>query len=969
MISSGPFGRVQSLAKIQERENRVTAILGISAFYHDSAAALVVDGRIVAAAQEERFTRKKHDDDFPTHAVDFCLGQAGLRPEQLDYVGFYDKPYQKFDRLLETYLAYAPVGFRSFAKALPLWVKVKLNLPREIDRGLRKAYKKRYVFAEHHESHAASAFFPSPFEEAAILTLDGVGEWATATYGTGRGHRIEVTHELRFPHSLGLLYSAFTYYAGFEVNDGEYKLMGLAPYGDPVYADLIREKLLDLKDDGSFRLDMSYFNYCQGLTMTSKKFDALFGGPPRQRGEPIRQRDMDIAASIQRVTEDVILRCVRHLHARTGLPNLCLAGGVALNCVANGRILREGPFERIWIQPAAGDAGGALGVALLIWHQVLGNERHVDGRAAGDAQGGSLLGGEYSDADIASFLRSVGATCDRVGDDDTLCAMAAEALARGDVVGWFQGRMEFGPRALGSRSILGDARDPRMQSRINQKVKFREGFRPFAPAVLQEHAPEYFALTADQDSPYMLLVASVAEDKRVPVAAERKDLRGIEALQLPRSVIPAVTHVDDSARIQTVDAERFPLLHRLLRAFQEKTDCPVLVNTSFNLGWAPIVNTPKEAYDTFMSSEIDVLCLGRHVLRKSAQRAIVHASGTASRDEVLGGLIESPCCNASFLGTTSRLVCSKCGHDFPITDDIPHLFWPHDGMDDDKDVTRAVQAFYEETPFPNYDEHESARSLIDKSRSGLYACRLNESIPYNSTVLDVGCGTGQLANFLGMSCRRVVGTDASMASLRLGEAFRKKHSLSRVRFLQMNLFRPALKPEQFDVVICNGVLHHTADPFRGFTTITRLVKPGGHVVVGLYNRYGRLMSGLRRSFFRVTGGRARWIDPILRDRRGESDKSRAWFADQYRHPHESSHTFGEAQRWFDRTGLEFVRGIPAMRPEDDGLAGADLFEPQPAGTPLEQTLAQLMQVLSPGQKEGGFFLMIGRKPQRRGGAT
>ena len=944
----------------------MAAILGISAFYHDSAAALVVDGKIVAAAQEERFSRKKHDDEFPVHAVDYCLEEAGLRPEQLDYVGFYDKPYQKFDRLLETYLGYAPVGFRSFAKALPLWVKVKLRLPREIDRGLHYGFKKRYVFAEHHESHAASAFFPSPFEEAAILTLDGVGEWATATWGTGRGHRIELTHEQRFPHSLGLLYSAFTYYTGFDVNDGEYKLMGLDPYGEPVYENLIREKLLDLKDDGSFRLDMSYFNYCQGLTMISKKFETLFGGPPRRRGEAIRQRDMDLAASIQKVTEEIILRSARHVHAQTGLANLCLAGGVALNCVASGRVLREGPFENIWIQPAAGDAGGALGVALLIWHQLLGHERDVAAYRGSDAQRGSLLGAEYSDADIASFLRSVGAISERVGDDDILCMTASEALARGEVVGWFQGRMEFGPRALGSRSILGDARSPRMQSLINQKVKFREGFRPFAPAVLREHCAAYFALESSRESPYMLLVAQVAEDKRVaPPAGEAP--RGIDALQLPRSVIPAVTHVDGSARIQTVDETRFPLLQRLLRAFQSSTGCPVLVNTSFNLGWEPIVNTPKEAFDTFMSSEIDVLCLGRHVLRKSAQRATVQ--GGADSDEVLDGKITSPCCGASLRRDASRLVCAKCQQVFPITDNIPQLFWRHEGMDDAKDVTDVVKAFYEETPFPNYEEHESARSLIDKSRSGLYARRLNETIPYNSAVLDVGCGTGQLANFLGMSCRRVIGTDASMASLRLGEAFRQKHGLSRVRFLQMNLFRPALRPEEFDVVLCNGVLHHTADPFGGFESIARLVKPGGHIVVGLYNRYGRILSGMRRAAFRMTGGRGRWMDPILRASRGETHKSRAWFADQYRHPHESSHTSGEVQRWFERTGFEFVRGIPALRPEDDGLAGRDLFEPQSPGTTLEQTLSQLMQVFAPGQAEGGFFLIIGRKAARRNGGA
>jgi SAM-dependent methyltransferase len=656
------------------------------------------------------------------------------------------------------------------------------------------------------------------------------------------------------------------------------------------------------------------------------------------------------------------------VHARTGLANLCLAGGVALNCVANGRVLREGPFERIWIQPAAGDAGGALGVALLIWHQLLGNERRVAADGA-DAQHGSLLGGEHSDAEIATFLRHAGAAYEHVGDDETLCQTAAEALARGEVVGWFQGRMEFGPRALGSRSILGDPRDPEMQSRINLKVKFREGFRPFAPAVLADHASEYFDLGAERESPYMLLVAPVRESKRLPLpgAPGRKDIAG--ALRAPRSAIPAVTHVDFSARVQTVDEARFPLLHRLLRAFRERTGCPVLVNTSFNLGWDPIVRTPEEAYATFMASEIDVLCLGRHVLRKAAQPAVVRRVDVAAPDEVLDGAVESPCCGARLNDVPIGLACAQCGREFPIVDGIPRLFFPHEGMESAGDVTDAVKAFYEETPFPNYDEHDTLRSLIDKSRSGRYARRLDETIPYNAVVLDVGCGTGQLANFLGMSCRRVVGTDASVASLRLGEAFRRKHSLARVRFLQMNLFRPALRRETFDVVLCNGVLHHTADPFRGFAAIAPLVKPGGHVVVGLYNRYGRALSGLRRSFFRLTGGRARWIDPILRASRGDTAKSRAWFLDQYRHPHESAHTSGEVLRWFERTGLEFVRGIPALRPEDDGLDGRDLFEPQPPGTPLERTLAQWMQVLAPGQKEGGFFLMIGRRPDRGEGRS
>jgi carbamoyltransferase len=598
----------------------MTAILGISAFYHDSAAALVVDGRIVAAAQEERFTRKKHDDGFPARAIDYCLREAGLSAADLDYVGFYDKPFLKFDRLLETYLAYAPDGFRSFVKAMPLWLRKKLFLAREMNRGLGYQYKRRYVFTEHHESHAASAFFPSPFDEAAVVTLDGVGEWATASFGTGRGNTITLTHELRFPHSLGLLYSAFTYFTGFKVNSGEYKLMGLAPYGEPRYAGLIRETLLDIKPDGSFRMDMSYFNYCQGLTMTSAKFDRLFGGPPRKPESPLTQREMDLAASVQAVTEEIMLKIARHVHAVTGQKNLCLAGGVALNCVGNGKILREGPFENVWIQPAAGDAGGALGVALFVWHQLLGKPRQApaDGEAP-DHQGGSFLGPRFSDAEIRAFLDRAGAKYHEFPDDDSLCDRVADLLASEKVVGWLQGRMEFGPRALGGRSILGDARSTKMQSVMNLKIKFRESFRPFAPSVLQERVDEYFEMRPGEPSPYMLLVAPVAASKRLDVNGQADGLEGVDKLKVVRSVVPAITHVDDSARVQTVDPRRHGRYYRLLRKFEEKTGCPVVINTSFNVRSEPIVCSPEHAYRCFLATNMDALVLERFVLLKADQ--------------------------------------------------------------------------------------------------------------------------------------------------------------------------------------------------------------------------------------------------------------------------------------------------------------------------------------------------------------
>jgi carbamoyltransferase len=933
-------------------------ILGISAFYHDSAACLVQDGILVAAAQEERFTRKKHDAGFPVQAIRFCLAQAGIGPEDLDFVGFYEKPLLKFDRLLETYLAFAPAGFRSFRRALPLWLGQKLWLPREMDRGLGLARKRRYVFPEHHESHAASAFFPSPFEEAAIITLDGVGEWSTATWGRGEGNRIEIRQEIRFPHSLGLLYSAFTYFAGFEVNTGEYKLMGLAPYGTPRFRERILEHLVDVKEDGSFWMDLSYFNYCQGLTMTSPKFERLFEGRPRRAEEPITQRDMDLAASIQVVTEEIVLKIARHVRAETGSRNLCLAGGVALNCVANGRILREGVFDDVWIQPAAGDAGGALGTALLIWHQLLGKPRTPKG---GDIQQGSLLGPAYSPETIQHFLDQVGAAYQSLPEDELLDRVSEE-MANGRVIGWFQGRMEYGPRALGSRSILGDARNQTMQTTMNLKVKFRESFRPFAPSVLREHVDRYFVMRPNENSPYMLLVAPVRPDRTFPLTPEQRGLSGIDLLRIPRSEIPAVTHVDYSARVQTVDRERHGRFRRLMERFEQHTGCPVIVNTSFNLSWEPIVNRPEEAYRTFMSSDIDVLVLENAILRKEAQQANLRArrDGIRGRESDLA-LFDNwccPACGAPLQLSEDAARCEGCGKIFERKEGIWCLFWPHDEVRGD--VTEIVKQFYEDHPFPNYDEHDRLRSLLAKSRQGLYAKLLNEQIPFNSTVLDVGCGTGQLTNLLAIGCRNVIGTDLCLNSLRLAEEFRHRHSLNRARFLQMNLFRPALQAERFDVVLCNNVLHHTSDPYGGFRSIARLVRPGGSVVIGLYNRYGRLLLDARRVVITMTGGRLRWLDPYLRTTPPSDANREAWFADQYRHPHESRHTMGEVLRWFDEQGFDFVNAVPKTRAWDRTASDERLFEPVDRGTALDRALAQAKMVTT-GSREGGFFVMIGRK--------
>jgi len=589
-----------------------TWILGISAFYHDSAACLVRDGEIVAAASEERFTRVKGDSNFPRQAVDFCLGQGGITPGSLTAVGFYDKPLLKFERILETYLGVAPRGFRSFLLAGPLWIKDKLFQDRQIREALE--FDGEVLYAEHHESHAASAFLPSPFEEAAILTMDGVGEWATASIGVGRGADLTLLKEMHWPDSLGLLYSAFTYYTGFKVNSGEYKVMGLAPYGEPKYADLIYRELLDLKEDGSFRLNQKYFHYLTGLTMTSPAFHDLFGGPPREPESKLTQREMDLARSVQVVCEDIMLRMARTAHRETGLRNLCLAGGVALNCVGNGRLLREGPFQQLWIQPAAGDAGGALGVALLAWHRHLHNPRTVTpGR---DRMRGAYLGPAYGPDDITRYLDGIGAPYLRLDRTDLL-DRTATLLASEKVVGWFDGGMEFGPRALGGRSILGDPRSPRMQAQMNIKIKFREGFRPFAPSVLRHRVHEYFEL--EGDSPYMLLVAPVKQERQIPMTGEQRRLWGIEQLNVPRSDLPAITHIDYSARIQTVEREVSPNYFDLLQAFERQTGCGVLVNTSFNVRGEPIVCSPTDAYRCFMRTNIDALVLYPFLLLRDDQ--------------------------------------------------------------------------------------------------------------------------------------------------------------------------------------------------------------------------------------------------------------------------------------------------------------------------------------------------------------
>lgn len=607
-------------------------ILGISAFYHDSAACIVKNGEIIAAAQEERFTRKKHDFNFPSNAVEYCLKEAGTTAEELDYVGFYDKPFIKFERILYTYIAYAPIGIKSFFKAMPLWIKQKLYMRDVIKSEL--GYDGKILFPEHHESHSASAFYPSPFQEAAFLTIDAVGEWATTSFGIGKGNDINIMSELNFPHSLGLLYSAFTYYTGFKVNSAEYKVMGLAPYGEPEYVDLIFDKLIDLKEDGSFKVNMKYFNYCTGLTMTNRRFNKLFGGPPRAKESRITQREMDLARSVQVVTEEITSRMVKHVYKETKQENLCLAGGVALNCVANGKILKDGPFKNIWIQPAAGDAGGALGAALLIWHKYLGNDKSIkkdltrDTEAVKssedivngkDLQKASYLGISYTDDEIEKYLKENEIPFQKLTKEE-IPSVIADLISRENVIGWFEGRMEFGPRSLGARSIIGDPRSKDMQTTMNLKIKFRESFRPFAPTILKEHVSDYFDI--DCESPYMLLVANIKDKRKINMSEDEEKLFGLEKLKVARSDMPAITHVDYSARIQTVAKEDNPLFYDTINEFYKKTGCPMVVNTSFNVRGEPIVCRPEEAFTCFIRTGMDYLIMGSYLLDKKKQTKV-----------------------------------------------------------------------------------------------------------------------------------------------------------------------------------------------------------------------------------------------------------------------------------------------------------------------------------------------------------
>jgi carbamoyltransferase len=933
-------------------------ILGISAFYHDSAAALVRDGEITSAAQEERFTRQKNDSEFPANAIRWCLADAGLNGDKIDFVAFYEKPFLKFERLIETYFAFAPHGFQSFRTAMPLWISEKLfqkNLLlrelRSIDPALGEAGK--LLFSEHHLSHAASAFYPSPFQESAILTLDGVGEWSTTASGTGHGKEIRLDKEIQFPHSLGLLYAAFTYYTGFKVNADEYKVMGLAPYGTPKYVQTILDELIDVKPDGSFRMAQEYFDYCTGLTMTNAKFDDLFGGRPRRSSEPLTQRHMDLAASIQVATEEIVLRLTRALAKDTGMKNLCLAGGVALNCVANGRTLRDGAFENIWIQPAAGDAGGAIGAALVAHHRHLGHDRRINN--APDGMNGAYLGPEYSADQIRASLDGFQATY-RELDDDDLFEQVTSALTQEKVVGWFQGRMEFGPRALGNRSILGDARSPRLQRQLNLQIKYRESFRPFAPAVLREDVAKYFEL--DCDSPYMLLVAPVREERRIAMSAEQMALQGIEKLNVPRSDIPAVTHIDYSARVQTVHPETNKRFHRLLQAFRARTGSGVLVNTSFNVRDEPIVCSPEDAYRCFMNCEMDVLVVGNAILHKDEQLKPLPADvarGDALIPARLLACLKPPAGSdeSSLERIEGGFRCPSSGRKFPDRDGIPSLL---SGLetDDAGGVTQKIKAFYEENPFPSYEGVEEFGELVNRGQKNSFAQGLLDAIGHNKLILECGCGTGQMSQFLSLNNNHVLGIDLSISSLKLAVEHKLRNGVPRSAFVQMNIFDLGVKDRSFDVVMSSGVLHHTKDARRAFASIVRKVKPGGIVIVGLYNLFGRVPTLLRSKLIGIAGME---IDSVVRNKIRDRRKADIWVKDQYYNPHETWHSIDEVLGWFQQNGVDYLNCYPSII--GSGGETVDLLSASDPGSKAARLLTQLSW-LTTTSEEGALFVMSGR---------
>src|SRR3989344_2710835 len=943
-------------------------ILGISAYYHDSAAVLLVNGNIVAAAQEERFSRKKNDESFPRNAVRWMLSEYALVPSELSAVVFYDKPILKFERLLETYHRYAPQGVVSFTKSMPIWIKEKLftrrNIIKELEdiEGKKLLRKPKLIFPEHHLSHAASAFYPSPFEEAAILTVDGVGEWATTTIGRGTGKDIEILKEMHFPHSLGLLYSAFTYYCGFKINDGEYKLMGLAPFGRrgservAVYKRLIFRELVDLKDDGSFFLNMSYFTFATTLrTVNDKKWEAIFGMAARKPESELTQEYMDLALASQEVTEEIMLRLVQSAKKLTGSKNLVMAGGVALNCVSNEKIRASGIFENVWVQPAAGDAGGALGAALIAHYLCFGGERTIESDFF-DSMQGSYLGPAYLDSDVLKVMQKFGASFTQFDNTEAAYQHTARLLAQGNIVGWMQGKAEWGPRALGNRSILADARSPHMQKKLNLKIKYREGFRPFAPAVLEEDAAHYFDVRTS--SPYMLFTAPVKKERRLP---GRQEGTLFERLNAARSDIPAVTHLDYSARLQTVSRKTNERFWELLRAYKKETECSVLVNTSFNVRDEPIVLTPEDAYRCFMKTEMDALVIGNVLLLKKDQLtldgAVLEGDGIVpsallaclkAPEELGGGPVSR---------TKGAFVTAK-GKRSSDLDTVPSLLA---GMESEKadPVTGKIKAFYEENPFPNYDGVQNFGDLVVRGEKNPFAKGLLDSIGFNKLILECGCGTGQMSHFLSLNNNHVLGIDLSLSSLKLAIDHKRKNDVARVGFVQMNIFDLGIQDNTFDVVVSTGVLHHTRDARAAFASIVRKAKPGGLIVVGLYNSYARIPTWIRSKLIGLLGSK---IDYVVRNRIHDARKADIWVKDQYYNPHETWHSLGEVLDWFKENNVSYLNAYPAIIGTGGSKSGEDLFAPTSPGSALARTATQISWLGSIAS-EGALFVVTGRREQ------
>lgn len=906
----------------------MTAILGISAFEPRSAAVLLVDGVPVAAAEEERFTRVVDDSSFPSHAVRYCLEQAGIDGSALDYVAVYEKTFQRLDRLIESHLAVAPRGLRSFARTIPGWLQQKSTLRRQLRRHFGGSAK--CVFTERHEAWSASGFFPSPFERAAILTMDATGEWTSTSTGTGVTNQISLLEELRFPHSTGLLYTALARFCGLRPQLDDHKLIDLATLGKPTHADAMLAQLVDMKPDGSFRIDPCCFREAVGVGLTTSRFSKLFGGDPRQPDEPLTQREYDLAASLQSVVEKILLHIATALRERTGSSNLCLAGRIAGNPAACARLVAEGPFDEVWIQPNPHSAG-ALGAALFVWHQLMGHDREL-----GDGRSPRLsLGPEFSNEQVRGFLDGKAAAYHQLSSDSEMQDEVAELLRAGKLVGVFAGRLTFGSEAPGSRCILADPRDAAHKTRLQQRVAFREEFRGFGCVALADKAAGFFGVPE----------ARLASPQ----------------LSVPGDKVPAAAQGDGTTRVHLVERERDPVLHGILEAFEKRTGCPALLHSGLNFDWEPLAHTPEDAYRLYMSSDLDALCLGNALLRKPETALPAEVEGTwATPPAHLVDLLACPHCGGNPLQMTAdQIACGGCDATFPVVDGIPQLFWPHDGFATSGDVTEKVKSFYEDSPFPNYNDHDSIQSLVEKAMRGEYAQALDRTIPYGANVIEVGCGTGQLTNFLCVGARNIVGADLCMNSLRLAEGFRRKENLPRARFVQMNLFRPCFRPRAFDLVLVKGVLMATSDPEGGLESVFELVKPGGHIIVGLYNRYGRFFTNVRRVIFKLTGGRGQWLDPHLRNNLSP-EKRRAWYRDQYFHPREVQHSIGQVLGWFDRFGIEFVRGIPNVNAFEPDMTD-NLFEQSDRGNTLDHFLVQARELCRRSQ-EGGFFLMIGRRP-------